>query len=73
MTICPIVDGTVSIISSLVPYQRKKVLNGKIRKFLGTVFHDLASQREIKITDGPEFDTKMVGLMAVCTTLHPFK
>ena len=42
MTICPIIDGTVSIISFL--YRIK----GKIRKFLGRVFHDLASQREVK-------------------------
>ena len=35
-----------------VPYQRKKVLYGKIRKFLGRVFHDLASQREVKIMEG---------------------
>ena len=35
-----------------VPYQRKKVLYGKIRKFLGKVFHDLASQKEVKIMEG---------------------
>ena len=35
-----------------VPYQRKKVLYGKIREFLGRVFHDLASQRMSKILEG---------------------
>ena len=35
-----------------VPYQRKKVLYGKIRNFLGPVFHNLASQREVKILEG---------------------
>ena len=35
-----------------VPYQRKKILYGKIRKFLGSVFHNLASQRMSKILEG---------------------
>ena len=35
-----------------VPYQRRKVLYGKIREFLGPVFHDLASQRRSKILEG---------------------
>ena len=35
-----------------VPKYRKKVLFGKIRDFLGTVFHDLAAQRSCKIIEG---------------------
>ena len=35
-----------------VPYQRKQVLYGKIRKFLGPVFHELATQRRSKILEG---------------------
>lgn len=35
-----------------VPKYRKKVLYGKIREFLGTVFHELASQKSCKITEG---------------------
>ncbi len=35
-----------------VPKYRKKVLYGKIRKFLGTVFHELAGQRRSKILEG---------------------
>ena len=35
-----------------VPYRRKKVLYGRIRSFLGPVFHDLASQRRSKILEG---------------------
>ena len=35
-----------------VPKYRKKVLYGKIRKFLGPLFHQLASQRSCKITEG---------------------
>ena len=35
-----------------MPYQRKKILYGKIRKFLGSVFHNLASQRMSKILEG---------------------
>jgi putative transposase len=31
---------------------RKKALYGKVRKFLGPVFHELASQRECKIIEG---------------------
>jgi putative transposase len=31
---------------------RKKVLYGKIRKFLGPVFHELAGQRRSKILEG---------------------
>jgi putative transposase len=35
-----------------IPKFRKKVLYGKIRKFLGPVFHELAKQRECKIVEG---------------------
>ena len=35
-----------------VPKGRKKVLYGKIRKFLGPVFHELAGQRRSKILEG---------------------
>jgi len=35
-----------------VPKYRKKVLYGKIRKFLGPVFRDLASHRNCKILEG---------------------
>jgi len=35
-----------------IPKNRKKVLYGNIRKFLGPVFHDLASQRNSKILKG---------------------
>jgi putative transposase len=35
-----------------IPKGRKKVLYGKIRKYLGPVFHELASQREAKILEG---------------------
>lgn len=35
-----------------VPKYRKKKLYGKIRKFLGPVFHELAKQRESKIIKG---------------------
>ena len=35
-----------------VPKYRKKVLYGKIRKYLGTVFHELANQKSCKIIEG---------------------
>ncbi|VFM99014.1 MAG: putative transposase [Candidatus Kentron sp. G] len=35
-----------------VPKYRKKVLYGKIRSYLGPVFHELARQRESKILEG---------------------
>jgi putative transposase len=35
-----------------IPKGRKKALYGKIRKYLGPVFHELASQREAKILEG---------------------
>ena len=35
-----------------VPKYRKKILYGKIRKFLGPLFHELAGQRNCKIIEG---------------------
>jgi putative transposase len=35
-----------------VPKRRKKTLYGKVRKFLGSVFHELASQRRSQILEG---------------------
>ena len=35
-----------------VPKYRKKVLYGQIRRFLGPLFHELASQRNCKILEG---------------------
>ena len=35
-----------------IPKGRKKALYGNVRKFLGTVFHELASQRGSKIVEG---------------------
>lgn len=35
-----------------VPKYRKKVLYGQIRRFLGPLFHDLASHRSCKILEG---------------------
>ena len=35
-----------------VPKYRKKVLYGKIRKYLGSIFHELASQKGCKILKG---------------------
>ena len=35
-----------------VPKYRKKVLYGKIRKYLGTVFRELAQQKQCKIIEG---------------------
>lgn len=35
-----------------VPKYRKKVLYGQVRKFLGSVFHDLARHRSCKILEG---------------------
>ena len=35
-----------------VPYQRGKVLYGKIREFLGPLFHGLAAQRKSTILEG---------------------
>jgi len=35
-----------------IPKGRKKSLYGQVRKYLGPVFHELASQRESKILEG---------------------
>ncbi len=35
-----------------IPKMRRKALYGSVRKFLGSVFHELASQRESKIVEG---------------------
>src|SRR5437868_11158327 len=35
-----------------IPKQRKKVLYGKVRAYLGKVFHELAGQRDCKIIQG---------------------
>lgn len=35
-----------------VPKNRRKVLYGKVRKYLGPVFHELAAQRGSKIIEG---------------------
>ena len=35
-----------------VPKHRKKKLYGEIRRYLGTVFHELARQKECKILEG---------------------
>ena len=35
-----------------MPKYRKKVLYGKIRRYLGSLFHELASQRNCKILEG---------------------
>jgi putative transposase len=35
-----------------IPKYRKRVLNGKIRKFLGPLFQKLAGQRQSKILEG---------------------
>ena len=35
-----------------VPKCRKKTLYGKVRKFLGPIFHELAKQRESEILEG---------------------
>jgi putative transposase len=35
-----------------IPKGRRKALYGKVRKFLGPVFHELASQRSSKILEG---------------------
>jgi putative transposase len=35
-----------------VPKYRRKVMFGEIRKFLGPIFHELASQKECRIIEG---------------------
>ena len=48
-----------------VPKRRKKVLYGKIRKFLGPVFHELAAQRNSKILEGHMVQDHVHMLMAI--------
>ena len=48
-----------------VPKRRKKVLYGKIRKFLGPVFHELAAQRNSKILEGHRVQDHVHMLMAI--------
>ncbi|MDR2801422.1 MAG: IS200/IS605 family transposase, partial [Desulfovibrio sp.] len=35
-----------------IPKRRRKVLFGKLRKYLGELFHKLASERECRIVEG---------------------
>ena len=35
-----------------VPKYRRKVLYGKVRRYLGNVFHELARQKECEIIEG---------------------
>ncbi len=35
-----------------IPKCRRRVLYGQLRKYLGTVFHDLARQKESRIEEG---------------------
>jgi putative transposase len=35
-----------------IPKRRKKVIYGKLRKYLGEVFHDLAKRRGAEIVEG---------------------
>ncbi|MDD2740542.1 MAG: IS200/IS605 family transposase [Methylomonas lenta] len=46
----PLLLGSGSVV--FVPKYRKKVLYGKIRKFLDPVFHELAQQRRSKTLEG---------------------
>ena len=48
-----------------VPKNRKKVRYGKIRKYLGPVFHELASQRSSKILKGSMVQDHVHMLMAI--------
>jgi len=48
-----------------IPKNRKKVLYGKIRKFLGPVFHELASQRNSKILQGSMVQDHVHMLLAI--------
>jgi putative transposase len=51
-----------------VPKMRQKVLYGKIRKFLGPVFHELAGQRRSKILEGHmvQDHVHMLSLLKTC-------
>jgi putative transposase len=48
-----------------VPKYRKKVLYGQIRRFLGSLFHDLASHRSCKIIEGPMVQDHVHMLIAI--------
>jgi putative transposase len=48
-----------------IPKNRKRVLYGKIRKFLGPVFHELASQRNSKIMKGSMVQDHVHMLIAI--------
>ena len=48
-----------------VPKYRKKVLYGKIRKFLGPLFHELASHRNCKIIEGHMVQDQVHMLIAI--------
>lgn len=48
-----------------IPKNRKKVLYGKIRNFLGPVFHELASQRNSKIVKGSMVQDHVHMLIAI--------
>ena len=43
-------DGKYHVV--FIPKFRKKILYGKIRAFLGPIFHELAGQRNCKILEG---------------------
>jgi Transposase IS200 like len=50
-----------------VPKYRKKVLYGKIRKYLGPLFHDLASHRSCKILEGQQLHGNSAGEKGIST------
>lgn len=48
-----------------IPKNRKKILYGKIRKFLGSVFHELADHRNSKIVKGSMVQDHVHMLIAI--------
>ncbi len=48
-----------------IPKNRKKILYGKIRKFLGPVFHELADHRNSKIVKGSMVQDHVHMLIAI--------
>ena len=50
-----------------VPKRRRKALFGKIRKHLGTIFHELARQKECRIIEGH----LMVDHVHMCIEIPP--
>ena len=50
-----------------VPKYRRKVMFGEIRKFLGSVFHELAGQKQCRIVEGH----LMPDLMQMCIEIPP--